>query len=276
MLQVVVLAMVPSQRVSAALISTYSFPVNGSTSSYDIAPVYDGSLTVTASFNLYPFTSGSVVVPSNASKCYVSCGGHYTAVISSGAGSYTVGSSYLSTYGSSFNAYGSLYKNNYYNFYSFMDCIPGQTMNALYFNVIFDIGISPTVSNPCDVDFYFTLDSLDLFFYDSEGLPATVQDLDHMTDDLTNGFDNSQGNAAAEQLGSEINNYIQQEDALYDQMQYDVPEVDIASDGQAIMLASNFLQSVYVSDSFISKCVTFVLTFGLIMYIIGWLKKKSG
>lgn len=100
-------------------------------------------------------------------------------------------------------------------------------------------------------------------------------DISALGDQLTNGYDNTAGNAAADQISLEVYNYLKTEDALYDQMQYEVPEVDIASDGQAIMLASNFLQSLYVSDSFISKCVTFVLTFGLIMYIVGYLKKGT-
>lgn len=101
------------------------------------------------------------------------------------------------------------------------------------------------------------------------------QQTQQQTESLQTGFDSSSGDDAADQLAVEVNDYLKTEDALYDQMKYDVPEVDIVSDGQAIMLASNFMQGLYVSDSFISKCVTFVLTFGLIMYIVGYLKKSS-
>lgn len=104
---------------------------------------------------------------------------------------------------------------------------------------------------------------------------VTKQDVIDQTQDITHGYDSSGGDQVASDLTSGIDDYIKQEDQLYDQMQYEVPEVSLAFETQGIMLASNFLQSLYISNSFISKCVTFVLTFGLVLYIVGWLKKKS-
>lgn len=105
--------------------------------------------------------------------------------------------------------------------------------------------------------------------------PSLVEALGSQTEDLTTGFDSSSGDQAADQLGQELDNYLQAEDALYDQMQYEVPEVDLLADAQGILLASNFLQSLYVSDAFISKVITYVLSFGLILFIVGWLKKRD-
>ena len=121
-----------------------------------------------------------------------------------------------------------------------------------------------------------TLSSRGLYYleYFSSG-DVTSQDIVDQTHDITEGFDSSSGNQAADQLGQELDNYLQAEDALYDQMQYDVPEIDLQADAQGILLASNFLQSLYVSDSFISKVITYVLSFGLILFIVGWLKKRD-
>lgn len=121
----------------------------------------------------------------------------------------------------------------------------------------------------------FTIKPLKYSFILTSSGSVTSQDIINQTESLQTGFDASSGDDAADQLAVVVDDYLISEDALYDQMQYDVPEVDIVSDGQAIMLASNFMQSLYVSDSFISKCITFVLTFGLIMYIVGYLKKSS-
>lgn len=116
-----------------------------------------------------------------------------------------------------------------------------------------------------------------LTFYSSSDTTGGVtrQDIIDQTTDLTTGFDSSQGDQSADRLGSEMNGYLQSEDALYDQMQYDVPELTLADDTKGILLASNFLQSLYVSDSFISQVVTYALTFGLILFIIGFLKKRG-
>lgn len=113
------------------------------------------------------------------------------------------------------------------------------------------------------------------FYSLGDGDPVTDVDIKDQTDQIVNGFDSSSGDQAADQLGQELDNYLQAEDALYDQMQYDVPEIDLQSDAQGILLASNFLQSLYVSDSFISKVITYVLSFGLILFIVGWLKKRD-
>lgn len=119
----------------------------------------------------------------------------------------------------------------------------------------------------------FNVSALYVTFYKSDSVDSS--DLQDQTDDLTNGFDNSSGSQAADQLGQEVDEYLKQEDALYDQMQYEVPEIDLVSDAQGIMLASSFMQSLYVSNEFISKIVTFALSFGLILFIVGWLKKRG-
>lgn len=117
--------------------------------------------------------------------------------------------------------------------------------------------------------------SLAFVYFADDGSVVTDTDLSQQTDDLTNGFDNSAGSQAADQLGQQVDDYLKQEDSLYDQMQYDVPEIDLLSDARGIVLASGFMQSLYVSNEFISKIVTFSLSFGLILFIVGWLKKRG-
>lgn len=147
------------------------------------------------------------------------------------------------------------------------------------FSVTYDFTeyVNRTVSDafqPYTPSFHLKISSMDYYFYSSRS-SVSIGDLQDQTDDLTHGFDSSSGDQAADQLGQELDNYLNAEDALYDQMQYDVPEIDLQSDAQGILLASNFLQSLYVSDAFISKVITYVLSFGLILFIVGWLKKRD-
>lgn len=271
--------MVPSQRVDAAVLSTYH--IKGNSGTFPIVATWTTSVVDTFTMvdtycyipfsSLYNFSSLPSVVPDDCHYIYIAC----SFIVSESSLTY----SEVSCLGVSGFCSPKTVANGYYSFALLVPVIPGTPISmddwlkgSVHIltswgstNLDLTRRTSFTFSAPYTADFTFLSDS-----------DISVSDLQQQTDQLTNGFDNSQGNAAADQLGNEINNYIEQEDALYDQMQYEVPEVDIASDGQAIMLASNFMQSLYVSDSFVSKCVTFVLTFGLIMYIIGWLKKKSG
>lgn len=121
--------------------------------------------------------------------------------------------------------------------------------------------------------------SCSLSFFDNTDVlssAATTGDIRDLGEDLTTGYDPSSGDELSSAANTAVDDYLKEEDSLYDQMTYEVPEVDVGSDTSAIMLSSGFMQSLYSSNSFISRCVTFVLTFGLILYIVGWLKKKSG
>lgn len=114
------------------------------------------------------------------------------------------------------------------------------------------------------------------FFTRGDDRSVRASDIKQQTSDLTSGYDSSTGDQLSSAANTAVDDYIKQEDQLYDQMSYEVPDIDVGSDTSAILLSSNFLQSLYSSNSFISRCVTFVLTFGLLLYIVGWLKKKSG
>lgn len=171
-----------------------------------------------------------------------------------------------------------IYSGNRYFFSSYIDVIPGSTFStsnySLTLNLSTGLDIGSVVS--MNVTFEPVNDSRYNYIEFYQADRSSIGDsLEKQTQDLTNGFDSSTGDQVASDLQTGIDDYITKEDEVFDQMQYDVPEISIADDGSAIMLASNFMQSLYISNSFISKCITFVLTFGLILYIVGWLKKRS-
>lgn len=185
--------------------------------------------------------------------------------------------------------------------YSFVDVyvpvLPGVTynLNGVYFNLTGHYtSASQSSINKFTITFQGKYDGgFNIYFYDinvdsGNSVVEAIrnqttqinnqisQSTQQQTDQMTNGFDNSSGQSDADRLAGEMDEYLKKEDELYDQLQYEVPVIDLQGDTQGILLGSNFLQSLYVSDPFISKCITFVLSFGLVMYIVGWLKKKDG
>lgn len=223
-----------------------------------------------------PFASSGIVVPDNADMMlihleyfvdYVSSGGdgnHSGFRLHGSFLGYSCESSLVAGRVAYLNLYvpvspGSVFAMNYFYVSANLNMFVGENNGFPSYHVSYNV--TPIQSS---IESYIK-------FYSSDGV--SVGDLNQQTQDLTTGFDNSSGSQAADQLGGQVDDYLKQEDQLYDQMQYDVPEVDLQSDAQGILLASNFLQSLYVSDSFISRVMTFVLTFGLVLYIVGWLKK---
>lgn len=252
---------------------------SGSTGNSSVVPV-------SLPFGLRCYNHVSYTVPDGCTKAIVNIYGLSTVAVRSVVGSgginvssttYSVSGPGLSgstvvglNYGDSHNAYidGSFV----------VDVVPGSVFSLTDYYLT--ASCSCSASGSINAVFYFTFQGItdspsDNFISFYSGSDVTVSDLDNQTSELTQGFDSSQGDQVADQLGQEMDNYLQTEDALYDQMQYDVPEIDLVNDSQGILLASNFLQSLYVSDSFISKCITFVLSFGLILFIVGWLKKRG-
>lgn len=162
-----------------------------------------------------------------------------------------------------------------------MDVIPGQVLNLENFSILLNVTEYAQAGSNYDYtyspSFEFWVKYCSVTCY-SGFSAASSSDISKLTQDLTLGYDSSIGDQVSSELDSEMDNYLQVEDSLYDQMHYDVPEFSLMNvdSKSGILLASSFLQSLYVSDSFISNVITFVLTLGLILYIIGWLKKGSG
>lgn len=194
-----------------------------------------------------------------------------------GVSGYKINSCWLDVYGSSSSVSYPVSSGDVY-FFIDMDVPEGFVFSGNRTNLVCDVSewvTSPLSVTPVRYNPFFTYSPVRYYFTVTSSDSVTSSDLSDQTDDLTNGFDNSAGSQAADQLGQEVDEYLKQEDALYDQMQYEVPEIDLLSDARGIVLASGFMQSLYVSNEFISKIVTFALSFGLILFIIGWLKKRG-
>lgn len=98
-------------------------------------------------------------------------------------------------------------------------------------------------------------------------------DIPQQTEDLTNGYDSSGGQQVADDLQSGVDDYLQKEDDLFAELNFEVPSLSLGDDTSGILLCSSFLQSIYSSDGFVSHIVTFGLASGFLLFIMGWLKK---
>lgn len=116
------------------------------------------------------------------------------------------------------------------------------------------------------------LNRTSILWYEGGAL-STSGDLSSQTSEITTGFDSSAGEQVSTDLKTGVDDYLKTEDEVFSDVSYDVPVLSVDDDDKpVIMLTSNFLQSLYISNPFISKCVTFVLTFGLVLYIVGFLR----
>lgn len=266
---------------AASSSSRYNFTPVGSVDRLTVSPITSGSYRVfTHSFSLgftsapVPGSSGTVVVvPEGYDFAVVYVGARISAASNCSVNSIQLTGNGFTSYPSHYEGNGAITGTSDYYLTASSDVAPGQPIVVTSFTVNTEINATNTSSNA--IVSCTSLSGYIQFFSLSGSDGVTRQDILDQTNDLTNGFDSSGGDQAADQLGQEVDNYLKTEDALYDQMQYDVPEIDLQADAQGILLASNFLQSLYVSDSFISKVITYVLSFGLILFIVGWLKKRD-
>lgn len=168
----------------------------------------------------------------------------------------------------------------YYNVNAVIELPPGARFFMGNYSLSFDFEAKFNDSNLHNVYYrFFSYSPSDgsyvAWYSDGSDRSVSQQDLVNLGNQITNGYDSSAGDSLASGLQTGVDDYIKQEDELFGRMQYDVPEVSIGSDTEGLLLSASFMQSLYTSSSFVSKCVTFVLSFGLVLFIVGWLKKRD-